>query len=102
MRGSDKTSGSLFSYVDLEDRVPTGRPLRAIRAIVNDALAALNADLARLYDGRGRAPIAPERLPTRRAAAAAKAVFLQSRITGAACHYSSQHSSQRRCSGRVC
>jgi len=98
MRGSDKTSGSLFSYVDLEDRVPTGRPLRAIRAIVNDALAALDADLARLYDGRGRAPIAPERLPTRRAAAAAKAVFLQSRITGAACHYSSQ----RRCSGRVC
>jgi len=26
MRGSDATSGSLFSYVDLEQRVPVNRP----------------------------------------------------------------------------
>ncbi|RIA56052.1 IS4 family transposase [Dichotomicrobium thermohalophilum] len=62
MRGSDKTSGSLFSYIDLEDRVPAGHPLRVIREIVNDALADLDADFARLYEGRGRASIAPERL----------------------------------------
>jgi len=62
MRGSDKTSGALFSYVDLEDRVPAGHPLRVIREIVNDALADLDADFARLYEGRGRASIAPERL----------------------------------------
>jgi len=62
MRGSDKTSGSLFSYVGLEDRVPAGHPLRVILEIVNDALADLDADFTRLYEGRGRASIAPERL----------------------------------------
>jgi hypothetical protein len=32
MRGSDERSGELFSYVDLEDRVPAQHPLRLIRA----------------------------------------------------------------------
>jgi len=27
MRGSDNQSGSMFSYVDLEDRVPASHPL---------------------------------------------------------------------------
>lgn len=62
MRGSDKTSGSLFSYVDLEDRMPAGHPLQVIREIVNDALADLDPELERLYEGSGRASIAPERL----------------------------------------
>jgi len=43
MRGTDEAAGSLFSYVDLEERVPTRRPLRLIRRIVNDALASLNS-----------------------------------------------------------
>jgi hypothetical protein len=34
MRGVDERSGELFSYVDLEDRVPAQHPLRAIRLIV--------------------------------------------------------------------
>jgi hypothetical protein len=29
MRGTEERSGELFSYVDLEDRVPTGHPLVA-------------------------------------------------------------------------
>ena len=62
MRGSDRTSGSLFSYVDLEERVPAKHPLRTIRAIVNDVLAALDAEFERLYEGTGRQSIAPERL----------------------------------------
>lgn len=62
MRGSDKQTGSLFSYVDLEERVPAGHPLRKIKAIVDDALASLDADFARLYAGEGRPSIAPERL----------------------------------------
>ena len=41
MRGTDETSGSLFSYVDLEDRIPARHPLRKIRQVVNDALASL-------------------------------------------------------------
>lgn len=43
MQGSDKTNGSLFSYMDLEDRVPAAHPLPVIREVVNDALADLDA-----------------------------------------------------------
>ena len=62
MRGSDERTGSLFSFVDLEDRVPQRHPLRKIRHIVNDALASLDADFARLYSVEGRPSIAPEKL----------------------------------------
>lgn len=62
MRGSDARSGELFSYVDLEARVPAKHPLRLIRVIANEALAALDADFAALYSGLGRSSIAPERL----------------------------------------
>ena len=62
MRGSDARTGSLFSFVDLEDRVPKRHPLRTIRQIVNDALASLDADFACLLvrrsplDRAGEAP----------------------------------------------
>jgi transposase len=62
MRGSDATSGSLFSYVDVEDRIPSTHPLRTIRAIVNEVLAGLDAEFEALYEGTGRQSIAPERL----------------------------------------
>ena len=62
MRGADQKSGSLFSYVDLEDRIPSSHPLRKIRQIVNDALASLDGDFDRLYSAEGRPSIAPERL----------------------------------------
>ena len=29
MRGSDERSGELFSYIDIEERVPQNHPLRA-------------------------------------------------------------------------
>jgi transposase len=62
MRGADETSGSLFSYVDLEARIPARHPLRKIRQVVNDALASLDAEFAALYTDLGRPSIAPERL----------------------------------------
>ena len=62
MRGTDETSGSLFSYVDLEERIPARHPLRKIRQVVNDALASLDAEFAQLYVDFGRPSIAPERL----------------------------------------
>jgi hypothetical protein len=49
MRGVDERTGSLFSYVDLEDRVPAKHPLRVIRRVVNDVLAALDGEFAKLY-----------------------------------------------------
>jgi transposase len=62
MRGTDETSGSLFSYVDLEERIPARHPLRKIRQVVNDALASLDADFEALYIDFGRPSIPPERL----------------------------------------
>ena len=38
MRGRDEVRGSLFSYVDLEQRIRLDHPLRVIRVIVNASL----------------------------------------------------------------
>lgn len=62
MRGSDQQSGDLFSYVDIEARVPVRHPLRAIRTIVNEGLASLDAEFDKLYADIGRDSIPPERL----------------------------------------
>ena len=62
MRGTDEVTGSLFSYVNLEERIPAGHPLRKVREIVNEALASLDAEFDRLYSAEGRPSIAPERL----------------------------------------
>jgi transposase len=62
MRGGDTRTGELFSYVDLEARVRRDHPLRAIRVIVNEALAALEREFASLYSPLGRPSIPPEKL----------------------------------------
>ena len=62
MRGSDARTGELFSFVDIEARIPAKHPLRAIRAIVNEALLSLDGEFAQLYERTGRESIAPERL----------------------------------------
>ncbi len=62
MRGTDERSGSLFSYVDLEERVPEDHPLRVIREIANRALSDLSADFAAMYTPLGRPSIPPEKL----------------------------------------
>jgi transposase len=62
MRGLDERTGSLFSYVDLEDRVPAKHPLRVIRRVVNDVLSRLDGEFANLYADGGRPSIPPERL----------------------------------------
>jgi transposase len=62
MRGGDERSGSLFSYVDLEARVGKDHPLRIIRSVVNEALAALSGEFSALYACMGRPSIPPEKL----------------------------------------
>src|ERR1700750_3124731 len=62
MRGSDVRTGELFSYVDIEERVPSNHQLRLIRRIANDVLAALDSEFGKLYATEGRPSIAPERL----------------------------------------
>ena len=62
MRGEDRTSGALFSYVDVEARIPAQHPLRAMRRLTNASLAERDARFSALYDGIGRPSIPPERL----------------------------------------
>ena len=62
MRGEDRRSGSLFSYVNLEERVPGNHPLRVIRRIVNDVLEGLGADFEAAHSPAGRPSIPPEKL----------------------------------------
>jgi transposase len=62
MRGDDRASGSFFSYIDLEERVPASHPLRVIRGIVNDVLDGLSPDFAAVYSHTGRPSIPPEKL----------------------------------------
>ena len=62
MRGSQVRSGSLFTLVDIEARVPRDHPLRAIRTITDAALSSLSGEFSQLYSGMGRPSIAPEML----------------------------------------
>lgn len=62
MRGSDIQTAGLFSYVSCEARVPTNHPLRAIRAIVDEALEVLSPDFEAMYSAIGRPSIPPEKL----------------------------------------
>jgi transposase len=62
MRGLDSRAGALFSYVDLESRIPLGHPLRGIRSIVNATLAELSPVFSKLYAPLGRPSIPPEQL----------------------------------------
>ena len=58
VRGQDSRSGSLFSYVDLEQRVRADHPLRTIRTLVNEALVSLDGRFGEI----GRPSIPPEQL----------------------------------------
>ena len=62
MRGDDEQQDGVFSYVSLEQRVPSGHPLRRIRRMVDQALGELSGRFDELYAATGRPSIAPEKL----------------------------------------
>jgi transposase len=62
MRGQDHQTEGLFSYVSCEARVPAEHPLRAIRAITDEALEVLSPEFEGLYAKVGRPSIPPEKL----------------------------------------
>ena len=62
MRGPDRRTEGLFSYVSCESRVPAEHPLRAILPVADAALAALSGEFQQLYALNGRPSIAPEKL----------------------------------------
>jgi len=62
MRGDDRPAEGMFSYLRLEDRVPSGHPLRKIRTLVDATLTDLSSSFDELYARNGRPSIPPERL----------------------------------------
>jgi transposase len=62
MRGRDRQTGKLFSYVSPEALVPADHPLRAIKRLADGALDRLSGDFGALYAATGRPSIAPEML----------------------------------------
>ena len=62
MRGPEPGQRAMFSYVDLEQRVPTDHPLRAIQGLVEPVLRDLSPRFAALYAESGRPSIPPEQL----------------------------------------
>ncbi|MGH2483361.1 MAG: IS5 family transposase [Candidatus Limnocylindria bacterium] len=62
MRGAEPGQRVMFSYVDLEQRVPDDHPLRAIQTLVEPVLRDLSPRFAALYAESGRPSIPPEQL----------------------------------------
>ena len=62
MRGQQERSGSLFSYVSIEERIPASHPLRRIRKLAYQAFDRLNPTFCQLYASEGRPSVPPEQL----------------------------------------
>ena len=63
MRGRDRQSRELFSYVGMESKLGSDHPLRTIKVLVDEALDLLSMDFQAIYaDGVGRPSIPPEQL----------------------------------------
>jgi len=54
MRGEIDRQRGIFSYIDLEQRVPQDHPIRKVRRVVDKALKALDEDFSHLYLELGR------------------------------------------------
>lgn len=62
MRGRQDPQVTMLGFIDLEKRVPTGHPLRRIKALADQALGALSPEFDAMYAEIGRPSIPPERL----------------------------------------
>ena len=62
MRSPDVQQLGMFSYVSVEDRVPSDHPIRKLRVLVDSILGELDGVFAARYAEGGRPSIPPERL----------------------------------------
>ena len=62
MRGADVFQESLFTTVQLESFVPADHPLRAVKALLDEAMVNMNWLFECIYCDTGRESIPPERL----------------------------------------
>jgi transposase len=62
MRGTKSEQEDMFSYVSMEEAIPTDHPLRRIKAFVDPILDEMWADFDGIYANEGRPSIPPEQL----------------------------------------
>jgi transposase len=62
MRGNDRQQADMYSYLSPEERVRANHPLRAIRAMADEALRNMSNRFNTMYAKTGRPSIAPEKL----------------------------------------
>jgi transposase len=62
MRGHRERSGSLFSYVSIEERIPARHPLRRIWKLADQVLDRLNPTFCAQYATESRPSVPPEQL----------------------------------------
>ncbi len=62
MRGLRNSQATMLTLVSPEQRVPTLHPLRRIKQLADEALAALSSTFDEMYSQSGRPSIPPERL----------------------------------------
>lgn len=62
MRGEGEDQGAMFSYVTMEQRIPSDHPIRGIRRMADEAMRELDGTFSAMYARGGRPSIAPERL----------------------------------------
>ncbi len=62
MRSPDVQQLGMFSYVSVEERVPSDHPIRKLRVLVDGILGELDDVLASRYAEGGRPSIPPERI----------------------------------------
>src|SRR5262245_8861597 len=62
MRGTDHQQADMYSYLSPEMRVRADHPLRAIRAMADQALASMSERFDGMYAKTGRPSIPPEKL----------------------------------------
>jgi transposase len=62
VRGEQEPQVSMLAFIDLETRIPQDHPLRRMRALADNALAALSPTFDAMYAEVGRPSIPPERL----------------------------------------
>jgi transposase len=62
MRGNDHQQSDMYSYLSPEERVRANHPLRAIRAMADEALTNMSKRFDTMYARTGRPSIPPEKL----------------------------------------
>ena len=62
MRGAETKQSSMLCLMSPESRVPATHPIRAVKELADEALAALSPTFDVMYGATGRPSIPPERL----------------------------------------